>query len=207
MTRRLRFGLALMVASLASAQVPRHEFGFTLGQVRQQGRQLSPIPGFAGGALDVGGGTALQANYGLRIVGGKAAAFYIGGHLLASPQRKITGPSDVLTRDFASLYLTPQVTLKLAPGSVVSPWVTFGGGYALYEHSTLTQGGAPNPAGRHSGKGAWVYGGGLDFRLMRFLALRGEVRDFYTGNPTFNLPVRDGRQHNVVLGGGFVLRF
>jgi len=42
--------------------------------------------------------------------------------------------------------------------------------------------------------------------VWRFLALRGEVRDFYTGTPDYNLRIT-GRQHNVVAGAGLVLRW
>ena len=194
--------ISLSFACALAAQAPRHELAFTLGQVRSQTRTPA-----AGAAIDLGSGTALQANYGLRVVGGGAVALYIGGHLLASPQRKVTSFNTLATRDFASLYLAPQVTLKLAPASRFSPWATFGGGYALYEQSTTRLDGAPNQAPRHIHKGTWLFGGGADIRLLRFLALRGEVRDFFTGSPALNVLLQKSGQHNIVVGGGFVLRF
>ena len=36
---------------------------------------------------------------------------------------------------------------------------------------------------------------------------RGEIRDFYTESPAHNLPGITGGQHNVVAGGGFVLKW
>ena len=192
----------LFFAITALAQAPRHELAFTLGQVRSQTRTPA-----TGAAIDLGSGSALQANYGLRIAGGNAVALYIGGHLLASPQRKVTSLNTLATRDFASLYLAPHITLKLAPASRFSPWATFGGGYALYEQSTTRLDGAPNPAPRHIHKGTWLIGGGADLRLLRFLALRGEVRDFFTGSPDLNVILQKSGQHNVVVGGGIVLRF
>jgi hypothetical protein len=44
-------------------------------------------------------------------------------------------------------------------------------------------------------------------KLWRWIGARGEIRDFYTGSPAYNLPGITGGQHNVVAGGGFVLKW
>ena len=77
----------------------------------------------------------------------------------------------------------------------------------MYEQSLLTIGGAPNPAPRYIQRGAFDFGGGVDTKLWRWIGLRGEVRDFYTGAPAYNISGVGGGQHNVVAGGGFVLRW
>ena len=51
------------------------------------------------------------------------------------------------------------------------------------------------------------FGGGVGTRLWRWIGLRFEIRDFYTGSPAYNLPNLGGGQHNVVAGGGFVLKW
>ena len=43
-------------------------------------------------------------------------------------------------------------------------------------------------------------------RAWKFIGLRAEIRDFYTGSPAYNSAIRGG-QHNVVAGGGIVLKF
>ena len=63
-----------------------------------------------------------------------------------------------------------------------------------------------NPAPRQLARGVFTYGGGIDVPVWRFVALRGEVRDFYSGSPAFNALVSGG-QHNLVAGAGIVLRF
>jgi hypothetical protein len=50
---------------------------------------------------------------------------------------------------------------------------------------------------------AWNYGGGADIVLKRRLALRLELRDYVTGQPSFIT----GTSHNVVPSAGVVLRF
>jgi opacity protein-like surface antigen len=50
---------------------------------------------------------------------------------------------------------------------------------------------------------AWNYGGGADLVLQRHLALRLELRDYVTGQPSFIL----GTSHNIVPSVGIVFRF
>jgi hypothetical protein len=110
-------------------------------------------------------------------------------------------------RDYASLYVTPGIRVKFGSGRRASPWVAAGGGWALYEHSLLDMAGRPSSAARRTSRGAFQFGGGVDVPIWRFVALRGEVRDFYTGSPSYTVGGLRGGQHNVVAGGGFVLRF
>ena len=80
-----------------------------------------------------------------------------------------------------------------------------GGGYALYEQSFFRQDDASNQAPRFTHRGTWMFGAGADVPVWRWLGVRFEARDFYSGNPSFNVPVVGSGQHNVVLGGGFVI--
>jgi hypothetical protein len=51
------------------------------------------------------------------------------------------------------------------------------------------------------------FGGGLDYRLLRFLGVRAEVRDFLSGNPNLNVALSSSTQHKVVASGGVSVRF
>jgi len=44
-------------------------------------------------------------------------------------------------------------------------------------------------------------------RLLRFLGLRAEVRDFLSGNPNLSMALSSSTQHNVVASGGVSVRF
>ena len=50
------------------------------------------------------------------------------------------------------------------------------------------------------------FGAGLDVGIWRFIALRGEARDYYTGTPGYNVATISGEQ-NIVATGGFVVRW
>ena len=78
---------------------------------------------------------------------------------------------------------------------------------AWFEQSAQQLNGKPNPAGRELFRGAFDFGDGVDVPVLGCVALRGEIRDFFTGSPNYNLPALHGGQNNVVVGAGFVIRW
>ena len=104
----------------------------------------------------------------------------------------------------SSVFVTPSLRLKFAPGAPISPFVSIGGGWARYSF-----------AGPATNKGALQYGGGVDIKTgIPLLGFRAEVRDFMSGQPEFaNISTQtlgsssNGWRHNVLAGGGIVLRF
>jgi opacity protein-like surface antigen len=201
MTARIWFMAAAMaLGGTETGFGQKHEVGLTMGTLVSQTRVLS------GGKVESGRGTALQANYGLRLIGGDRAALFLETHLLASPQRKVTSALGTASTDYASLYLTPGARIKFAPNARFSPWVAVGGGYAQYENSLLNTAGGPNTAPRHEHHGAFAFGGGVDVMAFRWLSLRGEIRNFYGPGPDYGVSGRPAKQHNVVVVGGVVLK-
>lgn len=197
----MRLPLLFLILGLAASQAQQHDLGLTLGSVLSEIRTSGPI------SAHLSNGLALQANYGYRLTESKTASLYLETHFLANPSRQIDSTTRSLTRDVATLYVMPGLRLKFLPGSRVSPWAAAGAGYALYEQSTTLLNLAPNPAVRLLHRAGVNYGGGVDIRAWRMLSLRAEVRDVYTGSPAFNTRAIGGGQHNVVAGGGIVLRF
>lgn len=194
----MRWLIFLLLAEVLSAQ--RHEVALTLG------RAASPARTLAAGKLDLQAGNSLQAVYGIPLARAPSASLHLDVGVLSVPLRDIAAAIPQATRDFATLYVTPALRLKFLPSSRVSPWVTGGGGYALYEKSVARTDGQPNSAPRLIHRGQVMFGGGVDLRVFRWLGVRAEVRDFYTGSPAFNI-LQSGGQHNIVVGGGLVLRF
>lgn len=188
----------IFLALSAPAWAQKHELAFTLGGTTSDLRNTL--------GATVSGGKSLQFDYGYRLAGNHVVAVSAEVHLLANPLREVAGASS-LTRDFASLYLIPGVRVKLNPNGRIQPFGSIGAGYALYEQSTMTVGGAPNSAPRTINRGAFAFGGGVDIKVLPWLAVRGDLRDFYTGGPVLTLATRNGQQHNIVASGGVVLRF
>ncbi len=196
--------LALSIAT-AFAQdretLPKHEVGLTLGGLLSKARESGPA------RLELGSGVALQANYGYRFFERPNYALYGEVHFLANPQRQVTSADQTLTRDVATIFLAPGLRLKFLPHKAIAPYVAAGAGYAAFEQSTARLDSQPNSASRELSRGVFDFGAGVDVKFWRFVGLRAEVRDFYAGSPAYNTRVIGGGQHNVVAGGGLVLRF
>jgi hypothetical protein len=186
------------------AAAQRQELGLMLGRFKPASRTLNIN---AATSAEFSAGTALYANYGVRLLGSEMAALYFEVPFVATPQHQISPNLPALTRDIATIYLTPGVRVKLAPASRISPYAAVGAGLAIFEHSRENFAGQPNPASRVLKRGAFDFGGGVDVHVWRFVGLRGEVRDFISGNPSLNAPIQGSVQHNLLIAGGFVLKF
>src|SRR5882724_3747037 len=146
----------------------------------------------------------VQGAFAVRWIDAKVASLYLEIPVAGISSQEITVGTPSTTLDhLTTIFVTPGVRLKLLPISPISPWVSAGFGLAHYSSEDA---GVTN-------KGALQYGGGVDFKTrLPALALRAEVRDFLTGDPKFALvPPRTGNgglhRHNILVGGGFVLRF
>ena len=155
--------------------------------------------------LETGSGVAFQVNYGRRFFKDRKVALYGEINALANPLRDVSSSIPTATHDFASLYITPGIRAKFLPTSRISPYALVGGGYADYEQSTTRINGQPNSVSRELARGVFDFGAGVEVRVWRFVALRGEARDFYSGSPAYNIATISGGQHNVVATGAFVL--
>jgi hypothetical protein len=141
-----------------------------------------------------------------RLLDAKLASLHIELPVAGIPSQKITlaSTSSAVLDHLSTVFITPGLRLKILPGAPISPWASFGGGWARYALDS----------GPTTSKGAIQYGGGIDFSTgLPLLAFRAEVRDFVTGDPDFGLVgVFTGNNgglhhHNVLAGGGLVLRF
>lgn len=197
-------GLLLLAAALLAepARGQNQELTFSLGGIPGQTRNFQ---GSAGSA-QISSDRSFGINYGHRLLDARIAALYGEIEFVAFPNRDVTSATATVPQSYASLYLAPGLRLKFFPSSRLSPWGAIGGGYALYQQSAKLSNGQ-NETDKFLNRGVFDYGGGLDFRLFRFLGLRAEVRDFLSGNPDLNAKLNSSTQHNVVTSGGVILRF
>ena len=188
----------------------KNELGLTIGA------EIVPSVESNGNRLDLSSSVVFGINYARQLKAGKNIALYFEVPFVAAPSHSVTLGSGILPpapdtpTSLATLYITPGVRVKFARKSAFSPWVSFGGGYGLYEGSQRLASGAANPD-RFSSVGTLQWGGGVDIKtplkILFPITLRGEVRDFYTlDSLNFNTG-RGTSQHNVFVGGGIVLKF
>jgi hypothetical protein len=148
----------------------------------------------------------LEGALGVRLLNAHVASLSLDVPVAGIPSQKVTfasAPGTVI-QNLSTLFITPGLRLKLLPVSPISPWVTLGGGWARYSQS-----------GFNTNKAAIEYGGGLDFKTgLPLLGFRAEVRDFVTGdflNGSIGSVIAQNssglHHHNILAGGGIVLRF
>lgn len=145
----------------------------------------------------------LEGALGVRLLNAHVVSLHAELPVAGIPSQALTikGAPTVLDH-LGTLFITPALRVKIASFAPISPWVSVGGGWARYSLNDL---------GSTETKGALQYGGGLDFKTgLPLLGFRAEVRDFVTGIPKFGFgfATETGlHHHNILAGGGIVLRF
>jgi opacity protein-like surface antigen len=196
--------LLAICASAPAAFAQEHELGVLVGRLQPSDRglqSLEPVKAAFDGTM------TYQINYSNRMVDGELVSLYWELAITGAPRAEVRSTDLLLPRNYSSLFLTPGVKLKLFPGGGISPYLVAGAGGGRYTEGEVNLGGAPNTGDRSNFTWVFNYGGGVDFNLFGPLALRGEVRDFVTGNPSFNAPFLTNKQHNVFVAGGIVARW
>jgi hypothetical protein len=199
--------VAAAVGQKGSAE-NKNEFGFTIGGelIPDNATQSS-----ASVPINIGSSVAFQLHYAHRLLAAERASLFFEVPASAAPSHTLTSTNLATPVSLATFFVTPSFRVSFRPTSRVSPWLSFGGGYALYEGSEALGNAAVNP-NRFTSTGALQWGAGADIRtglkILFPISLRGEIRDFYTLDTLdFNAPVTNNSQHNVVAGGGFFWRF
>jgi hypothetical protein len=154
-----------------------------------------------------GKGLTFEINYSRRLF--VTPIFAISGEIPAAFNfdEDLNSGGDVVPPSYKAYFITPAARVNLFPTTAVSPWVSFGAGFAHFsEDKTLIFSGT-NPG--QSKTSAAIEGGlGLDVKVWHRFSIRGQVRDFWSGEPDFPLAnTGKTRQHNFFVGGGVIWRF
>ncbi len=202
------FFVNLLIIS-AVAQDEKNEIGAIFGRtfISDQGIQnasyFDPI-------IHFGKGFSFEGEYAHRFI--VMPVYAISGEIAAmdDPQTKLnagTYGDAVVPTSIKSFFVTPAARVNLFPTTAVSPWASVGVGFGHFSQSSTLDYSGTNPG--KSTTSATIEGGlGLDVRAWRKLYIRGEVRDFWSGEPNFPLaPTGHSRMHNYFVGGGAFWRF
>ncbi len=206
MNRRFIAPLVVLFLSIlpsAAAADYKNEVGLLLGGIKAPDRSIVPGPG----SIEASTGIAYQATYARLLKQTERVGVYFEVPFVASPLQDVSSANPAVPLNYASLFITPGVKFKFRPQQKVSPFFAVGGGFARFDESEELVSGVPNPGVRGTSTGVFQFGGGFDVKVFRRISLRGEVRDFYSGRPQFNVATESDRQHNVVFSGGFVVHF
>jgi hypothetical protein len=207
--KKLWLGVLAVVTTLAVSSAAQDEKNELTGMI---GRTIISDQGIQGANyfnpfVRSGKGLSFEVNYAHKFI--VTQVFSVAGEVpvLFNPDEDLNSGTDVVPIDYSGFFIAPSARLNLFPTTAFSPWISFGGGFGHFgENKTLIYGGA-NP-GKSKTTGVLQGGIGLDVKIWRHFSIRGEGRDFWSGEPDFPLAnTGKTRQHNYFVGGGVIYRF
>jgi hypothetical protein len=210
--KRLWIAILTVVTMLvvsAVAQDEKNEIGGVIG------RTFISDQGITGGVypntnIAFGKGLSFEGEYARHFLTTELFSVSAEALIMYNHDVKINGGAygfSVVPLNYKELFGTPAVRFNLFPTTAVSPWASVGVGFGHISQNSMLDYGGVNPG--KSTTSATVEGGfGLDVKVWKTLSIRGEVRDFWSGEPDFPLaPTGKSRQHNYLVGGGAFWRF
>jgi hypothetical protein len=167
------------------------------------------VPGatFFDHVLRFGAGVSVEASYGRHLLGHRHTTLTFEVPLMVNPDEDLNFGQNVVPEDYRSYFLTPSLRANFLADTVISPWMSLGGGFAYFSPSSSLVFGGPSPKTTGNDTGALQVGGGMDVRVWRRFRVRAEFRDYYTGVPELNVNTGKSHQHNYFVGVGGVWRF
>jgi hypothetical protein len=199
--------LLLVVFTFAPAVFAQeHELSLLVGRLKPSDRSLSldPLPPIK---TAFSGAATYQINYSKRMINGEIASLHFEIPVIVAPRTGVKSDNFLLPRTYSTLIFTPGLKLKVLPRGGFSPYIVSGIGLGRFSQSDTTINGAPNTGDRSNTTFVFNFGGGVDLNVLGPLSIRGEVRDFMTGTPSFSTPFLNDRQHNLYVGAGIVLKW
>jgi hypothetical protein len=195
-----------LCAFAAQAAAQKNELSGTLGRTFISNQGILGAPSNDPN-LRFGNGLTFEVNYARRFIDGTFWSIGVEVPFVVNRDEDLHAAKNVVPRQFSSIFVTPAARLKLFPEQAVSPWVSFGGGFGHFGNSSTLEFGGANPNKNGTTTGVLQAGVGLDVRIIGRFSLRGEARDFWSGEPNLNVNTGKTRQHNIYVGGGVVWHF
>lgn len=199
---------AVVLTASALGQDEKNEIGGTFGHtiISDQGIKAAiPDP-----TIHSGKGYSFDVEYGRRFL--VTPLYSVSAEVVAmfNPDEDLNAGGyqfAVVPANYRQFFVTPGARANLFPTTNISPWVSFGAGFAHFSQASTLDFGGKN-TGKNTTSAVIQAGLGLDVRIKPRIFLRGEVRDFWSGEPDFPLaPTGKTRQHNYFVGAGAFWRF
>ena len=145
----------------------------------------------------------LMLSYGHRLASSRAGDLLLDVPLAVSARANQSVSRGINIGGGTDAFFTPGVRLAIVPASVVRPYAVIGLGVGSFSGGHLSISRDVDQSRRRSTSPVVGFGGGLDVHLVRFLSLRGEIRDFVSRAGFGGV---EGR-HHVVVGVGLSFHF
>jgi hypothetical protein len=205
---RFTIWILVMICTVAvHATAQKNELSGMLGRTLISDQSIQGAPAYDP-KLRFGDGLTFELNYARHIIGGDLLSLSLEVPFVVNADDDLHAAQNVIPQQYSSYFVTPAARLNLFPEQAVSPWVSIGGGLGhLGPSSTLEFGSLPNLGKTGTNTGVLQAGFGLDVRLFKRFTLRGELREFWSGEPKLNVITSNSRQLNQFVAGGVVWHF
>lgn len=212
--KRLAF-LTLFLSILASSTVAqdrlrtpdaKNEVSVTVGRVFVSTQTIQNIVS-SNPDIHFGNEEMFDFGYSRLITSRGMFGFYGELPVAIYPRMDLNTGTNSIPKDIGALFATPSARVNFFFGEGLTPWVSFGGGYARFRQAPELNffGSNPGPGGTNTG--VIQFGAGLDVWVWRHWGIRTEARDFYSGMPNLNVSTGHSRMHNYFVGIGVIRRF
>jgi len=189
------------------ATAQKNELSGMLGRTLISDRRISGAPSYDPD-LRFGDGLTFELNYARRLMGSELLSLSLEVPFVVNAYEDLHAAQNLIPKQYSSYFVTPAARVNLFPDQAVSPWVSLGGGLGHFgASSTLEFGNLPNLGKTGTNTGVLQVGFGLDVRLYKHFTLRGELREFWSGEPQLNVITSSSRQANHFVAGGVVWKF
>jgi hypothetical protein len=199
--------LVIICSFAVQAAAQKNELSGMLGRTLISDQSIQGAPAYDP-KLRFGDGLTFELNYARHIIGGDLLSLSLEVPFVVNADEDLHAAQNVIPKQYSSYFVTPAARLNLFPEQAVSPWVSIGGGLGHFgASSTLEFGSLPNLGKTGTNTGVLQAGFGLDVRLFKRFTLRGELREFWSGEPKLNVITSNSRQLNQFVAGGVVWHF
>jgi hypothetical protein len=189
------------------ATAQKNELSGMLGRTLISDQRIPSAPSYDPD-LRFGDGLTFELNYARHLMGGELLSLSLEVPFVVNADEDLHAAQNVIPKQYSSYFVTPAARVNLFPDQAVSPWVSLGGGLGHFgASSTLEFASLPNPGKTGTNTGVFQAGFGLDVRLFKRFTLRGELREFWAGEPQLNVITSSNRQANHFVAGGVVWKF
>ncbi len=205
--KHLTIGALVAICTIvAPAVAQKNELSGSLGRIFISDQGIINAA-TADSNVHFGKGLTFEVNYARRFINGPLWALSLEVPFVDNPDEDIHTATFTSTSQFSSIFVTPAARLNLFPDQAVSPWISFGGGFGHFGPSSKLEFGGPNPTNSGTTTGVLQAGVGLDVKVIGHFSVRGEARDFWSGEPPLNVDTGKSRMHNFFVAGGVVWHF
>ena len=204
-----RFWLVAVLAFMTLLQTATAQDNQISGLIGRTFISDQGIPGanYPDPTIHFGNGLTFEANYSRHLLGSGFSRLWVEVPAEFNLDQDLNAGANVIPEGYKSIFVAPSARVNFFAMTAISPWVSFGGGFALFNLSSQLVYGGNNPSSGNHATGALQGGAGLDVRFHPKFSARLAVRDFWTGAPDLNVNSYKGHQHNFFVGGGIVYHF